>query len=120
MTAIVTGMYLFAGFRDALVEIEKDNPTLGERIRYNMGGGEVESAQTISGFAFTVENEVNRLYDEVASDAPGVWEYEVGEELGKWLCGRAAVDDVPTVEQLLAQTRTMTLKFLQEWNNNPA
>lgn len=120
MTAIVTGMYLFAGFRDALVAIEKDNPTLGERVRYNMGGGEVESAQTISGFAFTVENEVNRLYDEVSGGSAGVWEYEVGEELGKWLCGRAAIDAVPTTEELLAQTRVMTLKFLQVWDHNPA
>lgn len=116
MTAIVTGMYVFAGFRDALVAVETmEGEGPAEKIKVAMGGGELECARTISEMAFTIEHEVNRIYDENPTSAPGIWEYEVGEELGKWLCARALVDMVPTTEELLAEVRKQTLKFLNLW-----
>lgn len=121
MTVQVTSMYLFAGFRDALVRIEMaGNRTLAEKVKANMGGGEVECAYTISQMAFTVEREVNRIYDMLNPASPGVWEYEVGEELGKWLCARAAVDMVPSDEELVSETYKQTLKFVKQWESNPA
>lgn len=113
MTAIVTGMYVFTGFRDTLMKVEDEDTVTA--ILASMGGGELECACTISEMAFTIEHEVNRIYDENPASAPGVWEYEVGEELGKWLCARALVAMVPTTEELLVEVRKQTLKFLNLW-----
>lgn len=115
MTVIVTGMYLFAGFRDALVELEKNQPDAAEAVKSRMGGGEIECAHTISQMAFTVEREVTRIYDETGAEGPGIWEYEVGEELGRWLYARALVNMVPDNTVLEAETRNQTLKFLNLW-----
>ena len=86
MTTIVTGMYIFAGFRDKLVAVEADgNESGAETIKSALGGGEIECAVTISGYAFSAERVANRVYDESSEPGPGVWEYEVAEELGRWL-----------------------------------
>lgn len=78
MTVIVTGMYLFAGFCDTLVELEKNQPDAAEAVKSRMGGGEIECAHTLSQMAFTVEREVTRIYDDTGAEGPGIWEYEVG------------------------------------------
>ena len=119
MTAIVTGMYLFAGFRDALVAVEHEDEARAERVKGAMGGGEVECAQTISGYAFPTESMVNHLYDEHGGNFPGVWEYEVGEELGRWLFEFVDQEDgLPTAERWQEEVLHRTLEFIRR--NNPA
>lgn len=87
MTAIVTGMYIFAGFRDELrVEEKKEGAdNRADDVKEALGGGEIECAHTISGLSFSAERVVNCVYDDTGADFPGIWEYEVAEELGKWL-----------------------------------
>lgn len=98
MTAIVTGMYVFAGFRDALIKLEKSDEARAEMVKACLGGGEIECAQTISSMAFDAQRVVNRVYDEAGpQNFPGVWEYDIGEALGEWLVAQTmAFERAPT------------------------
>ena len=115
MTAIVTGMYIFAGFRDELLVEEKkaDGDNRAEEVKAALGGGEIECAHTISGLAFSAERVVNRVYDDTGADFPGIWEYEVAEELGKWLFTFAREhDECPSAMAWEDQVEKLTREFV--------
>lgn len=114
MTAIVTGMYIFAGFRDKLVAAEANGNESGFEMKLALGGGEVECAVTISGYAFSAERVANRVYDESSEPGQGVWEYEVAEELGRWLADYVLSEgEAPTDMQWEDEVERRTRQFIE-------
>lgn len=77
------------------------------------GGGEIECAVTISGYAFSAERVANRVYDESSEPGPGVWEYEVAEELGRWLADYVLSEgEAPTDMEWEDEVERRTRQFI--------
>jgi hypothetical protein len=116
MTAMVTGMFIFAGYQHTLIAIEGEDEQRAERIKLALGGGgELEVAIALQHLAFSAERVANRIYDELVPDAPGIWEYEVAEELGSWLVAFADEHDhLPSDMEWEDEVELRTRKFINQ------
>ncbi len=67
-------------------------------------GGQIGLADWISSFAEIVE----RRFDDLPDDLPGVYHYEVVEHMGTWLCSSPPMDQKSFEDEL----ERRTLQFL--------
>lgn len=114
----LTAMFVFGGYRDELRKQEElssfgQNPTAMINETF-CGGGELEAAMLIGEIATDIDRELADR-DE-AQDGPGVWYYDVAEELGGWIA-RAALSGVRVeTKEVVAKAIEMTVEWLREVN----
>lgn len=117
MSVQVTGMFLFAGYQQAIIKTEGE---VEERIKVAINGaGEREVAYYLEQYAPLVQGvaDITFAFDEASSgvenDYYGIWEYEVAEALGAWLVDYAAEhDQAPPDQHWIEATAQLTYALI--------
>lgn len=103
-SAPLYSMYIFAGWRDAINDLES---SVYRATTENLGG-EIGVARFIADAAEKIAFML--LTDFKDAEFPGVWEYEIAEHIGRWLAVTNA--DMP-VSEMIDFARTTTAAWIK-------
>ncbi|PLY35362.1 hypothetical protein F164LOC_20715 [Pectobacterium carotovorum] len=88
MMCSVTAMFIFSGYRDAIIELENaDMDAARIAVNWISGAGELEVAQRFRSVELMIDNAVDPIL--LTEGCVGIWEYDVAEYLGGYLVKHA-------------------------------
>ncbi|MBG6246677.1 hypothetical protein CS369_21740 (plasmid) [Candidatus Symbiopectobacterium sp. 'North America'] len=111
MMCSVTAMYIFAGYRDAIAELEEEDMNAARiAVEWISGAGELEVAQRFKSVEKMIDGAIDAIL--LNEGSAGIWEYEVAERIGRYLVKHAQKEEELTDNDIVE----CAIRITRIWN----